>query len=189
VSGQRKGSPEELGAQVRGVIEQSLQELGLELDSLDVVRTGNRKVVKVVVDSERGVELDEVAGANRAVSRALDDADDLIAGSYTLEVTSPGVDRPLTLPRHWRRAYGRLVTLNQGDGGTHTARVGPADDAGVALLFGRSLHRIAYTEIRRAVVEVEFNPPGERELASLEQDESHQHGRGSPGANTKEDPR
>jgi ribosome maturation factor RimP len=189
VSGRRKGSQEELGTQLRGVIEQALDALELELDALDVVRMGNRKVVKVVVDAERGVELDEVAGASREVSRALDDADDAIAGSYTLEVTSPGLDRPLTLPRHWRRAYGRLVTLTKEDGSTHTARVGRADEQGVELLFGQSLHRIAYTEIRRAVVEVEFNPPGERELASLEQDESHRPDRGSPGPNTKEDPR
>ncbi len=174
---------------LRGVIEEPVGALGLELDSLDVAPVGNRSVVTVVVDTERGTSLDEIAAASRAISRALDHADVEIAGSYTLEVTSPGLDRPLTLPRHWRRAYGRLARITFSDGTTHTARVGRADEDGVGVLLGRSLRRIAYADIGRAVVEVEFNPPGDGELASLEQDETHGPGRDSPGPNAKEDPK
>jgi ribosome maturation factor RimP len=166
----------------------SLGELALELDALDLTQAGTRKIVKVVVDAEHDVELDEVAGASRALSRALDDADVGISGSYTLEVTSPGLERPLTLPRHWRRAYGRLVRLTMADGSTQSARVGRAGEHGVDLLFGGSLHGIAYADIQRAVVEVEFNPATERELASLEQDATGRPGPGTPGPNAKEDP-
>jgi ribosome maturation factor RimP len=188
VSGRRERGPAEIDAALRGAIEESLAELGLELDALDLTQAGTRKIVKVVVDAERDVALDEVAGASRALSRALDDADVEISGSYTLEVTSPGLERPLRLPRHWRRAYGRLVRLTTADGSTHSARVGRAGEHGVDLLSGGSLRGTPYAEIQRAVVEVEFKPPSERELASLEQDATNRARQATPGPNAKEDP-
>ena len=100
---------------LRGVIEPVVTAAGYDLEELTVSRAGRRHVVRVIVDGDAGVNLDAVAEVSRAVSRALDEAEeasgDLVAGEYQLEVSSPGVDRPLTEPRHWRRNAGRLVKV------------------------------------------------------------------------------
>lgn len=89
---------------------------GFDLDDLVVTQAGRRTIVKVVVDGDNGVSLDDIAALSRAVSAALDERDDDIGNApYTLEVTSPGVDRPLTTPRHWQRATGRLVACTAGE--------------------------------------------------------------------------
>ncbi|MGH3621717.1 MAG: ribosome maturation factor RimP, partial [Sciscionella sp.] len=135
-----------------------------------VQQAGRRKVVKVVVDSDSGVGLDEVAEATRLASGALDGADDVLAGPYTLEVTSPGVDRPLTSPRHWHRARFRLARVRTGDGAEFTGRVGVADDDAVQLLVDSMVRRLEYRQIARAVVEVEFRQPPAADLALLEKE-------------------
>lgn len=102
-------------ARLRSVIEPVLTGSGYDLEDLTISRAGRRHVVRVIVDSDAGVTLDDVADVSRAVSAALDRAEEtgpeLIAGEYQLEVSSPGVDRPLTQPRHWRRNRGRLVRV------------------------------------------------------------------------------
>jgi ribosome maturation factor RimP len=76
---------------------------------------------------------------------------------YTLEVTSRGVDRPLTLPRHWRRNKGRLVKVTLVEGGqVTTARIGASDDEGVTLVVDGSERRTAYPDIAKALVQIEF---------------------------------
>jgi ribosome maturation factor RimP len=109
---------------------------GYDLEELVVTPAGRRSVVRVVVDREQGVTLDDIAEVSRAVSEVLDANDDGMGRPYVLEVTSPGVDRPLTERRHWQRNIGRLVTVTVGPaGGTEeiTGRVTGVDDAGVAL--------------------------------------------------------
>ncbi len=86
---------------------------GYDLEDVTVTAAGRRSLVRVIVDADEGVDLDGVADVSRAVSNALDDGD-AFAGPFVLEVSSPGVDRPLTEPRHWRRARGRLVTVAGG---------------------------------------------------------------------------
>ena len=84
----------------------------MDLESVRVSVAGRRRLLRVVVDSDHGVSLDDAADVSRDVSAALLDATDVIGDvPYTLEVSSPGVDRPLTEPRHWRRAAGRLVRV------------------------------------------------------------------------------
>ena len=139
-----------------------------DLELLDVNQAGRRRLVKVVVDGDEGIGLDEVAQASRAVSAALDAHEHLIAGSYTLEVTSPGADRPLTKPRHWKRNRLRLVKVKQPEQVEWFGRVGDADDTGVVLLVKGELRRVEYRTIERAVVEVEFKQPPVEELALLE---------------------
>ena len=85
------------------------------------------------VDKDGGVTLDDVADATREVSRVLDDSDVMGEQPYTLEVTSRGVDKPLTLPRHWRRNQTRLVTATLADGTTITGRITSSDDAAACL--------------------------------------------------------
>jgi ribosome maturation factor RimP len=110
---------------------------GYDLEELVVTPAGRRSVVRVVVDRDRGVTLDDIAEVSRTVSEVLDQHDDGMGRTpYVLEVTSPGVDRPLTEQRHWRRNIGRLVTVAVGPAGNAdevTGRVTAADDAGVTL--------------------------------------------------------
>lgn len=129
---------------------------GADLEQVEVVPAGRRRVVRVVVDRDGGIDLDGVATLSRAVSAALEDADLMGATPYVLEVTSPGVDRPLTAPRHWRRAAGRLVRVVRVDGTTVTGRVLGADDDAVDLGGPEGAGRLRYRDVARARVEVEF---------------------------------
>ncbi|WP_447003726.1 ribosome maturation factor RimP [Saccharothrix isguenensis] len=158
----------ELAAQLAPVVREVVEALGFDLELLDVNQAGRRRLVKVVVDGDDGITSDELAVTGRAVSAALDAHEHLIAGSYTLEVTSPGADRPLTRPRHWKRNRLRLVKVKQPDQVEWFGRVGEADDTGVVLLVKGELRRVEYETIERAVVEVEFKQPPVEELALLE---------------------
>ena len=120
-----------------GWIEPVVGAAGYALEELVVTPAGRRSVVRVVVDRDAGVSLDDVAEVSRAVSAVLDENDgDMGRSPYVLEVTSPGVDRPLTQARHWRRNTGRLVTVAigaDGDRETVTGRVTAVDGDGVTL--------------------------------------------------------
>ena len=160
--------PANLGSAIESVVRDAVADVGFDLESLEEVRIGQRWVIRVIVDSDAGVGLDDIAAVSRAVSLALDERDELMAGPYTLEVTSPGVDRPLTHPRHWRRNRLRLVRATLVAGGELIGRIGDCDDEGVTLLASGSLRRVRYTELSRAVVEVEFRHPPANELAALD---------------------
>jgi ribosome maturation factor RimP len=101
---------------------------GFDLEELRVEPAGRRRLIRLVVDSDAGVSLDDVAAVSQAVSSALDESDVMGSAPYVLEVTSPGVDRPLTEPRHWRRAAGRLIRAPLAGGGQIEGRVMTADD-------------------------------------------------------------
>ncbi len=106
---------------------------GYDLEDIAVSQAGRRRVVRVVVDADGGVDLDAIAVISRAVSAALDETDVLGGSPYVLEVTSPGVDRPLTQPRHWRRAVGRLVKFTTAEGVEVQGRVLGADEEEIRL--------------------------------------------------------
>jgi ribosome maturation factor RimP len=106
-----------------------ISEAGLELESLRVGRAGRRSVLRVVVDSDHGVTLDDIALVSRAVAAEIDKIDAMGPTSYTLEVSSPGVDRPLTEPRHWRRAAGRLVRVSVAGGSVEPSPLNGARQA------------------------------------------------------------
>jgi ribosome maturation factor RimP len=129
--------PDPAAERLAGWIEPVVGAAGYDLEELVVTPAGRRSVVRVVVDRDTGVTLDDIAEVSRAVSAALDDNDgDLGRAPYVLEVTSPGVDRPLTEPRHWRRNTGRLVTVAVGPSGAAeqvTGRVTAVDGTGVTL--------------------------------------------------------
>ena len=124
-------------ARLAGWIEPVVGAAGYDLEELAVTPAGRRSVVRVVVDRDQGVTLDDIAEVSRAVSEVLDRNDDGMGRApYVLEVTSPGVDRPLTEQRHWRRNTGRLVTVAVGPAGHTeqvTGRITGVDDAGVTL--------------------------------------------------------
>jgi ribosome maturation factor RimP len=119
-------------ARLTGWITPVVDQRGYDLEELVVTPAGRRSVVRVVVDRDQGVTLDDIAEVSRAVSEVLDANDDGMGRPYVLEVTSPGVDRPLTEHRHWRRNVGRLVTVAVA-GDEVTGRVTGVDDAGVGL--------------------------------------------------------
>lgn len=162
-------SSTQLTEQLEAMAARAVQGTGLELEALEISPAGRRRLVRVIVDAPDGgaLDLDQVAEVSRAVSAALDAADEMLAGAYTLEVSSPGLDRPLTLPRHWRRARLRLVKARTTDGVELLARVGDADDDGVTLLIDGAPRRLPYAGLDRAVVQVEFAEPPAAEVAAL----------------------
>ncbi|MFB4311010.1 ribosome maturation factor RimP [Actinomadura sp. GTD37] len=119
--------------ELTGLLAPAVAELGLDLEEVDVRPAGRRRLVRVVVDGDDGVSLDDVARVSEAVSGLLDESDVMGTSPYVLEVTSPGVDRPLTEPRHWRRAVGRLVVAPLTAGGQIEGRVVAADDEAVEI--------------------------------------------------------
>ena len=150
------------------IVAEAVAAIGFELEQLDVQQAGRRRMVKVVVDGDDGVGLDQVAEISRAVSAVLDEHDAVLGGPYTLEVTSPGIDRPLTKPRHWQRARLRLVKVTPVEGADYLARVGKADDEQVELLVDGALTSVRYADVAKAAVEVEFKQPPVAEMAMLE---------------------
>ncbi len=147
-------------ARLRAVVEPVVAAAGYDLEDLTLSRAGRRHLVRVIVDADGGVGLDAIAEVSRAVSGALDAAEEtggeLLAGEYQLEVSSPGVDRPLTLPRHWRRNIGRLVRVTAGDRQL-TGRVVGADDTGVGLDVDGTSHEVPYARLGPGRVQVEFS--------------------------------
>ena len=143
---------------LRSLVEPIATALDCDLDDVIIRRAGKRRVVKIVVDHRSGgLTLDLVAEISRDISRALDDSTVLGNSAYVLEVTSPGVDRPLTLPRHWARAMGRLVLVTPKAGDPIEGRVLAADDHSAELeVEWHSDPRSATTTSTRAVVQVEF---------------------------------
>ncbi|GAA0945755.1 ribosome maturation factor RimP [Nonomuraea longicatena] len=129
---------------------------GLDLEDVTITTAGRRRVLRVVVDRDGGVSLDDVAEVSLAVSKALDDDDSMGAAAYTLEVSSPGVDRPLTEPKHWRRAAKRLVKAEMRDGSVVEGRITAADDSGVDLTVDGAERRLDYQDLARGRVQVEF---------------------------------
>ena len=114
-------------------------------------------MLRVAVDKDGGVTLDDVADATREVSRVLDDSDVMGEMPYTLEVTSRGVDRPLTLPRHWRRNQDRLVKATLTDGAEVTGRILGSDDSAATLDVDGDRREVAYADVAKALVQIEFN--------------------------------
>ncbi|MFI7639497.1 ribosome maturation factor RimP [Nonomuraea sp. NPDC049400] len=129
---------------------------GLDLEDVTVTQAGKRRLLRVIVDRDGGVSLDDVAEVSQAVSTALDDDDSMGQSAYTLEVSSPGVDRPLTEPRHWRRAAKRLVKAEMRDGAVVEGRILAADETGVDIDVAGTARRLDYEDLTRGRVQVEF---------------------------------
>ena len=140
---------------------------GYDIEDVRVEAGAKPPRIVVVADGDNGLDLDVVADLSRAASELLDryDAETV---PYVLEVTSPGVDRPLTTGTHFRRAHGRKVEVTLADGAALSARLGTSDGVHVDLVIadrGRlSVRRVEIADITKAVVQVEFSPPNRREL-------------------------
>jgi ribosome maturation factor RimP len=156
------GGSQEIGrdeGRIADVIGPVIAAAGMDLESVRVSAAGRRRLLRVVVDSDRGVSLDDAAAISRQLSAALDATPVMGDFPYTLEVSSPGVDRPLTDPRHWRRAVGRLVQVTAADAGPISGRVLAADADGVTLDVAGDHRRFGYAALGAGAVQVEFGHP------------------------------
>jgi ribosome maturation factor RimP len=151
-------------SRLAGLIRPVVATAGMDLESVRVSVAGRRRLLRVVVDSDRGVSLDDAAEISRDVSATLDATDVMGEVPYTLEVSSPGVDRPLTEPRHWRRAAGRLVRVKTGTAGTMQGRVLTADADGVTMNVDGAEREFGYGDLGSGAVQVEFGRLPDAEL-------------------------
>jgi len=154
-------------SRLAGLIGPAVAAAGMDLESVRVSVAGRRRLLRVTVDSDHGVSLDDAAEVSRDVSAALDATDVMGDVPYTLEVSSPGVDRPLTEPRHWRRAAGRLVKVKTGTAGMVQGRVIAADADGVTLDVDGTERRLGYGDLGAGSVQVEFGRLPDAELDEL----------------------
>lgn len=128
----------------------------LDLEEIEIRKTGNRQVVKVIIDKITGITLDDIALVTKQLSDKLDELNE-ITTPYTLEVTSPGVDRPLTERRHWQKNLNRLVKVDLQDGRSLVGRISVIGDQQVTLIIKDKPIDLKFDQINRAVVQVEFN--------------------------------
>lgn len=172
-----------LPEQLTGLLAPVISAADLDLETVEVTPAGRRRLLRVVVDREGGVGLDHIATASHAISAALDDTDVMGGQPYVLEVSSPGVDRLLTAPRHWERAQGRLVRAVLAGGEVVVGRVLAADAAEASLECGTEVRILPYATVGSARVQVEFNRVAQADLgeddAADEDDEDEDDGDGA----------
>jgi len=148
---------------LRVLLEPLVSSQGLDLEEVEVDSVGRKRVLRVVVDSDEGADLDAIADVSRALSAKLDETDAMGEGEYTLEVGTPGAERALTEHRHYVRATGRLVRFQLTEDGELIARILKVDDEGLDVevpgVKGRraTARRLAFGDIDKARVQVEFN--------------------------------
>jgi ribosome maturation factor RimP len=154
---------------ITGLLETAVSAMGMDLEDVRITSAGRRRLLRIVVDADGGVSLDDIALVSRELSGALDRAAAMGEAPYTLEVSSPGVDRPLTEPKHWRRAIGRMVTVPlrsqpgpgpdvPGDSGAVTGRVTGTDSSGVLIDVDGASREFGYSELGPGRIQIEFAP-------------------------------
>lgn len=147
--------------QIAELITPALHEAGYFLEEVNLVSPGNHRIVTVIVDGESALNLDQVTVASKLVSALVDEAAFMGETPFTLEVTSPGIDRPLTLPRHFAKNVTRLLKVTKSDGVVITGRITSNTDTEVSLEVIEKKESkevtIQLADIKRAVVEIEFN--------------------------------
>ena len=146
---------------ITDLISPAVTQAGFFIEEVQIASPGNHRIVTCVVDGPTPLNLDQVTVASRVISELLDSASFMGETPFTLEVTSPGVDRPLTQPRHWTKNLTRLIKVTLNNGETIIGRLTEFDGDAAKLvenIKGRiKEHSVAFADIKRAVVEVEFN--------------------------------
>jgi ribosome maturation factor RimP len=148
---------------LRELLEPLVTSQGLDLEEIAVDSVGRKRVLRVVVDSDTGADLDQIADVSRALSAKLDESDAMGAGEYTLEVGTPGAERLLKEHRHYLRAVDRLVKFQLTEGGELVARILQVDDEGLDLEVPgvkcrkATARRLAFSDFDKARVQVEFS--------------------------------
>jgi ribosome maturation factor RimP len=139
---------EDISAAIRPIIEAS----GNYLEELTITSAGKVKILTVIVDSDSHLNLDQITAVTKEISEVIETLEELGDSAFTLEVTSPGIDRPLTKPRHWRKNFGRLVKITMTSGQDIQGRIGEATET--TVLVGDQ--KVSFEDIKRAVLKIEF---------------------------------
>jgi ribosome maturation factor RimP len=153
------------------LLEPVVHAMDMDLESIKVTAAGRRRILRVIVDADGGVSLDDIALASRELSLRLDNGTEMGELPYTLEVSSPGVDRPLTQPRHWRRATGRLVEVPVAAGDSDKpamtqGRIVATSESGITLEQDGVSRDYAYTDLGPGKIQIEFghvSPAGDED--------------------------
>ena len=146
------GKKEEISA----AITPTLSDLGFYLEDITITSAGRRSMITVIVDGDTHLSLDQVTVATKAISEIVENIQSLGQAPFTLEVTSPGLDRPLTKPRHWRKNLDRLVKVILLDGKEIKGRVKDATEISATV----DEQVVKFSDIKRATLEIEFKQVG-----------------------------
>jgi ribosome maturation factor RimP len=154
-----------LSEKIAELVKPAVEKAGFFLEDVHVVSPGKHRIVTCIVDGQVPLNLDQVTSVSRDISELLDAAEFMDETAFTLEVTSPGVDRPLTLPRHWHKNINRLVKVVKQDGSVVNGRITSVEESHVLLtedIKGKPKeHIVQFADIKRATVEIEFNRKGD----------------------------
>lgn len=145
---------------LNALVAATVSDLGFDLEALELTPAGKKRVLRIAIDQDGGVTIDDISAATRALSAELDSSDVMGQQPYTLEVTSRGVERPLGEARHWRRNNDRLVSVQLADGSTVDGRIGESDDTGVDITTTQGVQRLAYADVAKALVQIELTRKG-----------------------------
>ncbi len=147
-----------LASNLTELLNPAVTRAGLVLEEVSVTPVGKRRLISVVVDCEnRNPSLDEVTVVSKEVSSILDTYSQLGEMPFTLEVTTPGIDRPLTELRHWKKNIGRLVKITPNTGEKYIARIKEVLPREVVLELKNQESKVQFSDIALAQIEVEFN--------------------------------
>jgi ribosome maturation factor RimP len=154
-----------LSEKITELVQPAVEKAGFFLEDVHVVSPGKHRIITCIVDGQTPLNLDQVTSVSRDISELLDAASFLDETPFTLEVTSPGVDRPLTLARHWQKNLNRLVKVVKLDGSVVNGRITSIEESRALLtedIKGKSKeHTVEFADIKRATVEIEFNRKGD----------------------------
>jgi ribosome maturation factor RimP len=154
-----------LSEKITELVQPVVESAGFFLEDVHVLSPGNHRIITCIVDGQTPLNLDQVTSVSRNISELLDTAEFMGETAFTLEVTSPGVDRPLTLARHWQKNINRLVRVVHLDGSVTAGRITSAESTHAILvedIKGKSKeHTVVFAEVKRATVEIEFNRKGD----------------------------
>ncbi len=154
-----------LSEKIAELVKPAVEKAGFFLEDVHVVSPGKHRIVTCIVDGQVPLNLDQVTSVSRDISELLDAAEFMDETAFTLEVTSPGVDRPLTLPRHWHKNINRLVKVVKQDGSVVNGRITSVEESHALLtedIKGKPKeHTVQFADIKRATVEIEFNRKGD----------------------------
>ena len=147
--------------QISQLVTPAVEAQGFFLEEVQLVSPGKHRIVTCIVDGETSLNMDQVTSVSRAISELLDEAPFMGETPFTLEVTSPGVDRPLTKPRHFAKNHDRLLKVVKLDGDVVTGRIAANSETEVTLTVTDKMEVkdviVAFSDIKRATVEIEFN--------------------------------
>jgi ribosome maturation factor RimP len=152
------GSRAQQLAALQQLIQPAVQAAGLDLEDLQLSQVGRRRQLRISVDGDGGVLLDQIADISKRIAAILDEADPLGEEPYLLEVSSRGVAQPLKLPRHWRRSIGRLVEVTR-DSEISTGRIESVTELSAALAGPAGPFTVSFADQLTAIVQVEFTRP------------------------------